>query len=345
MALGTHARALAELLTRAAGVVDKHGNVHAPAGSPVGGQFVKKALLEAFTLGGARLGQGKMTDAEFAARQERVDRAMAEAFNSHSTHITHTNGAGVWHPERDALHREIAASIYQEAVDRGVPAQGKAIIAGGLGGAGKTTVLRDHAGIDPNRYLTLNSDDVKEVLAKRGLIPEVPGHEDLSPMERSALIHAESGRVAGLVADMAYRDRRNIIWDTTMGDPDWTAGLIEQLRNDHGYTDIKSVFVDIPVEVSVQRALSRYRRGLDDFADGQGHGGRYVPLRIIRAQGLPNGSTINREGFEKVKALLDGWSLYDNAVDGRAPILVAEGRRDGERSRGPGPTGRWPTHR
>jgi hypothetical protein len=47
-------------------------------------------------------------------------------------------------------------------------------------------VLGKHAGIDLTRYLTINPDDVKEEMGRRGLIPDVPG---LSPMEASDLVH------------------------------------------------------------------------------------------------------------------------------------------------------------
>ncbi len=351
MTLAHHADELVRLV-RAIGKVDAHGNVHAPPGmGEMSGRFVPKglgdigdAILDA--LGADRRpGARRMTDAEFADRQERLERAVSGSYDDLATHVQHAigNGYGAWKPERDAVHREIATGIYRDAIARGVPAEGRAIIAGGLGGAGKTTVLRDHADIDLERFLTINSDEVKEVLAERGMIPEIPGHPDLSPMERSVLAHIESSRIAGLVADMAYRDRRNIIWDTTMGDPNWARGLVGKLRG-HGYDEVGSVFVDIPVEVSVQRALDRYRQGQDEYAAGKGLGGRYVQPSYIMAQRTPNGGTVNREGFDRLRDEFDSWSLFDNSVFGRPPVLVAKGVRHGKRGRGSGPAGGWSDH-
>lgn len=263
---------------------------------------------------------GPMTDAEFEARQKMVADTIGKARKSRATEITHTTADGAWLEERDRLHREIAAELYAKA-DK-VPRDGKAVIAGGLGGAGKSTVLRDHAGIDQSQYLTLNPDDVKELMAERGLIPDVPGHPDLSPMERAALIHEESSRITKLLADMAYRDRRNVIWDITMSSEGGVTSRLADLDRS-GYTT-RGVFVDIPVEVSVERALTRYRRGQDQHRAGKGPGGRFVPPAIIRAQKTSTGATVNREVFDRIAGQFDGWSVYDNSVTGRAPQLVAE---------------------
>ena len=54
---------------------------------------------------------------------------------------------------------------------------------------GKGTILAKHAGIDTSKYLVIDPDQIKEQMARRGMIPEVEG---LSPMERSVLVHEES---------------------------------------------------------------------------------------------------------------------------------------------------------
>lgn len=327
------------LLTRAAaGVIDAEGHVHAPKGLGIlSGRFV--ALPE---------GGGGMSDAEFDARQERVGRVIGESYDTHGTHVTHRDSNGAWAPERDAVHREIASDLYEAAVARGVPAEGRAVFSGGLGGAGKGTVLREHAGINVSDYVTVDPDAVKEALAERGLIPEIPEHPDLSPMERSVLVHPESQRISALIADMAYRDRRNIIWDTTMGSAEWTASVVADLRNRHGYTDVRGVFVDIPVEVSIERALQRYRLGQDDYLAGKGLGGRFVEPSYILSQRSPRGGTINRDAFDRLRDQFDTWSLFDNATHGHPPRLLAEGRgrqRHGSRGRSARPPGRRPAHR
>ena len=160
-------------------------------------------------------------------------------------------------------------------------------------------------------------------MAKQGLIPEVPGHPDLSPMERAALVHEESSRITSLVADMALRDGKNMMWDITMSSESSVAKRVAALKA-AGYQEINGVFVDIPVEVSVNRAMSRYRRGADGYRAGKGPGGRFVPPAIIRAQRTSTGETINRGVFDKIKGEFSQWSMYDNSVDGRAPELMGK---------------------
>jgi signal recognition particle GTPase len=118
---------------------------------------------------------------------------------------------GTWAPERQDAHDAIVNDIYRESAN--VPCEHQAIMAGGLGGAGKSTVLGQYANVDQSRYLTINPDDIKEQMAKRGLIPEL---SRLSPMEASDLVHEESSAIAYQLADRAMKDGKNIIWDITM---------------------------------------------------------------------------------------------------------------------------------
>jgi hypothetical protein len=89
---------------------------------------------------------------------------------------------GIWSAERQDAHDAIVNDIYNVAA--GVPCEREAIMAGGLGGAGKSTVLDGYANVDRSKYLTINPDDIKEQMAKCGLIPDLNG---LSPMEASDL--------------------------------------------------------------------------------------------------------------------------------------------------------------
>jgi predicted kinase len=222
----------------------------------------------------------------------------------------------VWSYERVKIHDAIVTDLCTKASK--VPCEGKAILAGGLPGAGKTTVLGAHAGIDLSRYMMINPDVIKEELAERGLVPHVEG---LSPMEASDLVHAESSHIAKQLAVRACADRKNVVWDVTMSSKASTERRIDDLRA-AGYSRIDGIFVDIPADVSMRRAETRYREGQDAYRAGFGLGGRYVPPEIIKAQGDAEWSSKNRACFEQVKQRFDEWSRYDNSVDSRAPVLT-----------------------
>jgi hypothetical protein len=82
------------------------------------------------------------------------------------------------------------------------------------------------------------------------------------------------------------------------------------------------------VDVGIHRANARHRAGHDNYRAGHGPGGRLVPADVIGSQADPDWGSRNRATFEQVKPQLDAWSLCDNSVDGRAPVLVDSGRRE-----------------
>jgi predicted ABC-type ATPase len=199
-----------------------------------------------------------------------------------------------------------------------VPCDQQAIIAGGLGGAGKTTILKEYANIDLSNYLVVNPDDIKEQMARRGMIPEISG---LSPMEASDLAHEESSYIAKRLAMRAAAEGKNLIWDITMSSEDSTKERINNLRSS-GYNHIEGLFVDISIETSVRRIDARHREGHDMYRAGLGLGGRFVPEEVSRDQEDPEWGSQNRRTFERVKRSLDTWSVYDNSLDGRSPIRI-----------------------
>lgn len=232
-------------------------------------------------------------------------------------------GKGVaWRLERDRIHRQIVDDVYQRAA--GVPNEGKAIIMGGPMGAGKTTTVRDHAGVNLDDYLVISPDDMKDELAKRGLVPEIPGHPDVSPLERSTLVHAETMRLAHLLASRAYVDGKNVVWDISMGTPRAVRGHLGEMRR-AGYGDVEAIVVDVSPETSRRRAYDRYRAGINDWLSGKGNGGRFIPGAVLADQHDERGRSWGRSSLRQTQELFDRWRVYDNDVDGRDPQLVSEG--------------------
>ena len=223
---------------------------------------------------------------------------------------------------REELHNSIIDDVYGRAND--VPCEFRALVAGGLGGAGKTTVLTEQAGIDLGRYLIINPDDIKGELASRGMLPEIKG---LSPMEASDLAHEESSHIAKRLANRAQSDGKNLIWDITMSSQDSTAKRIEALRQAY-YNQVDGLFVQIQTETSIKRTESRHREGHDDWLAGKGMWGRYVPPEVIEQQKDPEWGSQNRRTFEAMKRRFDNWSTYDNSVNRTAALLVESSNGD-----------------
>ncbi len=197
--------------------------------------------------------------------------------------------------ERDGAHHSIIEDLYAGAKD--VPCERKAILAGGLPGAGKTTILAEHAGIDLTQYLMINPDLIKLELARRNMIPEVEG---LSPLEASDLVHEESSYIAKRLASKAEADGKNVIWDVTMSRTDTAIERIESLL-DAGYSPVEGIFIDIPIEVSLRRAGARHRKDHDEYCAGNGLGGRYISRATILDHADSAWGSGNRRNFEELK--------------------------------------------
>ena len=247
--------------------------------------------------------------------EDRLVKAHAADLASDHQHTTDPDRQQ-WTAERDRIHGELVRDIYSEASS--VPCEYRAIIAGGLGGAGKSTVLSAQLGIDRSQYLTIDPDDIKEKMARRGLVPEIEG---LSPMEASDLVHEESSVIAKQLAHRAQLDGKNLIWDITMSSQESTQERIDDLRS-AGYSRIDAVFVDIPIETSIERTQARHREGHDKWRRGEGLGGRYVPPEVILRQADPDWGSKNRKYFEAAKVTVDNWIELDNSVDDHDAVVV-----------------------
>jgi predicted ABC-type ATPase len=260
-----------------------------------------------------------LTDAEHAEHiaqvRELLDEARGRGLATDQQFMADER-RGIWSKDRRDVHDALVDALYSRAED--VPDDRMAIMAGGLGGAGKSTVLDSQAGIERSCYLTINPDVIKEEMAVRGLIPQVDG---LSPMEASDLVHEESSHIAKLLAGRAMADGKNVIWDITMASKSTTEQRQDDLA-EAGYVTI-GIFVDIPVEESILRADYRHRAGHEDHRNDSGYGGRYVPPEVMRSQADPEWGCVNRRTFEQIKYRFIGWAIYDNSVRGREPLLVA----------------------
>jgi predicted ABC-type ATPase len=261
---------------------------------------------------------GRLTDAQHLAHVAEVKYRIADAkavgMDSHFRH-TIDGSHEVWTDERSAAHDALLDDLCNRAA--AVPCEHKAIMAGGLPGAGKSTVLSKHADIDLSEYLVINPDVIKEEMAHRGLVPELAG---LTPMEATEFVHEESSFLAKRLATRAQADGKNIIWDFTMCNAETTSDRVESLHAS-GYSQVVGIFVDVGIEESVKRADARHREGHEQYRAGLSPGGRFIPEELIRAQADPDWGSVNRANFERLKSTFSAWSLYDNSAE--APALVA----------------------
>lgn len=253
------------------------------------------------------------SEKEWEAHSDFVSQALDE---SKTTDEIFKNDLGIWLEDRLELQTHLILELWDAA--RTALREGNAIIAGGMAGAGKTTVLTGPAGVDRNEYLVLNPDDIKVAMAQRGMIPAVDG---LSPMEASPLAHEEASELAKRLAAMAHEEQVNVIWDITMSSAKSVRGRIDWLEA-ASYSTVDGLFVDVPIAVGEARATKRYRDGQEAYDQGKGgYGGRFVPLDFI-ADSMPlrpKFTSRNQQVFSEVRDEFDSTAEYDNS--GADPLL------------------------
>jgi len=218
---------------------------------------------------------------------------------------------GVYTPERKRIHDLILSEFFSE--NEHVPHDKKAVLSGGLGGSGKGFVLKNEehgAGVDESQYMTIDPDKIKEKMIEHGLAPEIDG---VTPLETAWLIHEESSDISKRLTNVAIGEGRNVVLDNTMGS-DSVFRKVQALK-DEGY-DVEGVFVDVPVQTSIDAAFSRHMNGLARHRKGMGLGGRFVPEFLQKESKPikdPSLNSRNRERFDELASLLTRARVFDNS--------------------------------
>jgi hypothetical protein len=155
---------------------------------------------------------------------------------------------------------------------------------GGLPGADKPSALA-RAGVDRSRYVTVSVNAVLQEMAARGLIPRVDG---LSPLEAADLARGEAQFLVKRIAMRALADGRNLLFDISMASLHAVEPWLDRLKL-AGYA-MRGIFAEISIEEAVRRSAAEHRLGQEEYRNGRGLGGRYVPPGAIRALANAAGS-------------------------------------------------------
>jgi len=206
---------------------------------------------------------------------------------------------GEWTPERQALHDQIINDILEPGRPAPAGIEPEAVIMGGLPGSGKSSVLAERAGGGQfDGYVHIDADVIK------GMLPEYEGWN-------AALLHDESSAIADEVVRRSIRNHMPIMYDATLRTTRNAAAVVDALES-VGY-NTRLIYVDIPIEESMRRVLSRFASGT----------GRYVsPFYVATHDGR------NLLSLEALKGQVDAWEHWDNGQPrGQSPRLVAQGNR------------------
>lgn len=273
--------------------------------------------------------------AEAEKRGKFVEQEMEYVKNYKNTSVTEIDEMGNWTKARQEVHKKILGELMDKY--KNVPCDKKSIFSAGLPGAGKTTVLTKYENLNMNEWATVSSDDIKEMLAEKGYVPEVEG---LTPMESSTLVHEESSYLADRLLSELSKQGKNIIYDFTCKKKSSALRRMGVLTdNGYKYEDMQFVYVDIDPNTAKLRAKNRYLQGLnqgintaienkylDEHEQKKIIGGRYLPEHIIDSC-KPKGNKYSSVNAENIVELHSDKSMnlprpkiYNNM--GSEPVAI-----------------------
>ena len=203
---------------------------------------------------------------------------------------------GQYQRDRAILHARIARTIVQE----GKIAKGQAhfLMTGGVPGAGKSTMLEQAFPGYQKKYVHVDSDRIKGMLA---------AFDDTKITWNAGMYHEEADSIIELIFQQSYNQNRHILFDGTMKSGHKMVDFLDWFSTTGGYKPFVG-FVDVNVDIAIERAIARALNN-----------GRFVePTYIATHLGK------NRASYDLLKSKFPDmeYVMFDNNVFGRDPLLL-----------------------
>jgi predicted kinase len=221
---------------------------------------------------------------------KQLDKCVHDAPQTKRLHSVEDKETGerVYAPERLQLHEKIMGEFTKDAVctDQIQPI---AVLTGGAPGSGKSTFLKKFAPyLTSDKIIHIDADEI------RAKLPEYEGWN-------AFVTHEETRDILKKILDnYDVPCKHDVLYDGTMANAKKYIPLINRFH-DLGYK-VFIIYMDIPKEVSIERAMGRYR----DNKTGSKYG-RYVPLEVIEEF-----FTTGKAGLEEIKTQVDGYVVVDS---------------------------------
>ncbi|WP_331025636.1 zeta toxin family protein [Longimicrobium sp.] len=288
-------------------------------------------------------GQGAITDAEMESHLGFIAEVHSQYLEGEGLGYDSAfkDSFGLWSEEWQQIFDAVVDEVYDEVtVNQSKPKNRRAIMLGGLPGAGKSSTLDAMAqsgSFRKDEWITINPDLFKDKMFERGLHPDIEG---LAPAETASFVHAASSEMSYMLEQLLSVEGYNLIFDITMGGTA-RAGQkpnYEQVTDHLGNWDyvVDGVFVDVDPGTSRERVALRHQQGLDALRTGRSrrpddpeivNGGRVVPDSVIADNILDENdpdaqryNSANARNFDQMKATFVRWAEWDNT--GKKPVFI-----------------------
>ena len=204
---------------------------------------------------------------------------------------------GYYPRDRAILHARIQRSIVQ----RGQVASGQAdfLMTGGVPGAGKSTMLAQAFPGYKNKFVHVDSDEIKKFLA---------AYDDDIISWNAGLYHEEADDIINGIFQQSFNQNRHVLFDGTMKTSSKMVDMLDWYIDKGGYKPFVA-FVDVEVQTAIERAVARSLQN-----------GRFVePTYILSHLGK------NKATYEILKERYGDaleYIMYNNNVFGADPALI-----------------------
>jgi len=207
----------------------------------------------------------------------------------------------VYSKKRAELHDRIVTHLVKDGTVA-APGEARALLTGGLPGSGKSSMMKSAVYMNrPYRYVKLDSDRIKRLLARVDGIPKLT--------YQAGAYHAESNDILNRALKRAVAENRYVLYDGTMHSEGKIIKALGNFKKAGYYTE--AAFADLPMEKSIERAVARFL----------GKEGRFVDPIYVASNG-----THNINNFNKLKKEFSEWRHWNTDVPyGETAKLKAAG--------------------
>ena len=214
-----------------------------------------------------------------------------------------TSVRGNYGRDRAILHNRIARSIVQQGKIADDAAD--LLMTGGYPGSGKSTMLDGAFPGWQKKYVHLDSDHIKGLLA---------AFDDTTITWNAAQYHEEADDIIKMIFQKSFNENRHLLFDGTMKSSGKMIKVIDRFHGVGGYNPYIA-FSDLPMEKTIERAILR--------ATGpSGATGRFVEPGYITTHLGKNIKT-----YEELKSYFSDiikYTKYDNDVPFNTPPILLE---------------------
>lgn len=283
---------------------DERGRFGAGSGEPTKGDAGNTSGSARSATNGSAESRAKKIIAEIGGHRERLIQAYNDFApegwsTAYPNGMPHSTWRATWDTktnqplgERVAEVKKIEDHFFQGKSATPEGERKLAVLMMGGPGAGKTTAVG--GGKEFGSFVTVNPDDVKE------LLPEYGQAKEAKSMLAAFMVHDESSAIGDRVLDRAIAGGYPVLVDKVGREPAKMAALIERLHA-AGY-DVDLRYVHAKLESALERGMIRAE-----------HSGRKPPVHIVvdSYDAVPG-------SFEAISHLADTATAYDS--DAKAPM-------------------------